>query len=256
MRPFNPFAAYLFAADVLQREIDGRQTPRIDLVKGVLSVNVRAGTGLFLIDQMLSNPQKLGEYLSGAAGEVLGGLAVPVQQLTDLLAQFDESLRTVRQTREAPLTGPLRSRIPGLAQGLPEAESPTRAAPMQREAPLLRQLTGLSLRSEKNPLERELDRLGFEYREILPSTGEPRADRLIAKHMGELVEGTLVRVVQTQSFQRLTDAQKGEVLRQALGRVRQAARRRAEADEPSLFRQLKLESLPRRQREVLEEATR
>jgi hypothetical protein len=264
MRPFNPFAAYLFVADVAHRARHGRLNTLSarDIGTGILGVNLRAGTGLFVVDKILAgftelgNAEKAGRAVAGVAGETLGGFAVPLQQLTDVLAEFDQSLRVVRDTREAPLTGPLRSRVPGLAQTLPEAESPTRAAPMQREAPLLRQVTGLSLREPKNALERELDRLGFERPEILPSVGDPRADRLIAKHMGEMVEGTLVRIVQTQSFQRLTDAQKGEVLRQALGRVRQAARRAAEAEDPRLFQQVKLEGLPRRQREVLEEATR
>lgn len=254
LRPFNPFAAYLFVADLGKRAMEGRPIADRDLLQGILSVNLRAGTGLFLVDQILSaDLGKLGQTAKGVAGEAVGGLAVPLQQVTDVLAEFDESLRVVREKRQAPVTAPLFSRIPGLAQTLPEAESPTRAAPMQREAPLLRQLTGISLRQEKNPLERELDRLGFKRQEILPSTGIPEADQLIAKRMGEAAERLLVPVVASQGFARLTDAQKGEVLRRALTHVRASARRLAEREDPRLFQRLRLESLPRRQRGVLEE---
>jgi hypothetical protein len=260
LRPFNPFAAYLFVADVAKRKLEGRldTLSTRDIAQGVLSANLRAGTGLFIIDKILAGVTETGsaekalEALKGLAGEVIGGFAVPFQQVTDALAQFDDSLRVVRDTRSAPLTGPFRSRIPGLAQTLPEAESPTREGPILREAPLLRQLTGVNLRS-KNPLERELDRLGFTRPEILPSTGDPEADRLIAQKMGPIAERLLGRVVEAPGFQRLPDSVKAEALRQGLARVRQAARQQAEAENPRLFQQLRLQRLPRRQRAVLEE---
>lgn len=258
LRPFNPFAAYLFVADVIDKTSQGRGREVLTLdniTRGILSANLRAGTGLFIVDKALGEftSGAVPEVVKGLGGQVLGGLAMPVQTITDMLAQFDQSLRVVRETREEPVLGPLKARIPGLAQTLPEAESPTREGPITREAPLLRQLTGASVQPAKNPLERELDRLGFSRQEILPSTGDPEADRLVAKHMGPIAEHLLGRVVQTPGFQRQSDAVKGEVLRRSLSAARQRAFTAARQEAPRLFQRIRLERLPGRQREVLEE---
>jgi hypothetical protein len=193
------------------------------------------------------------EVVKGVGGQALGGLAMPLQTLTDAFAEFDQSLRVVRETRGEPVLGPLKARIPGLAQTLPAVESPTREGPVTREAPLLRQLTGVTVQPAKNPLERELDRLGFTRKEILPSTGDPEADQLVAKHMGPIAEQLLGRLVQAPGFQGHPDAVKGAVLRRGLGAARQRAFAAARQEAPRLFQRLRLERLPRRERAVLEE---
>ena len=71
------------------------------------------------------------------------------------------------------------SRIPGLAETMPPAYAPTKAGPYKREAPLLRQVFGLTLAMEKNPAEKELERLGFKPQQIFTSTGDPHFDNLI-----------------------------------------------------------------------------
>ncbi|HXG15042.1 MAG TPA: hypothetical protein VNK50_02285, partial [Calidithermus sp.] len=268
LRPFNPFAAYLFVADIVKRSREGQLNTLglKDVAQGVLSVNVRAGTGLWLVDKALdqlaavSDARDVARLGGQLAGEAVAGFLTPLQQVGDLLAEFDARLRVLRDTRTEPFLGPIKARLPFERLGpipgaltLPEAELPTREGPLLREQPFGRQVTGLSLQAPKTPLERELDRLGFTRPEILPSTGDPEADRLIAQKMGPIAERLLGRVVQAPGFQRLPDSVKAETLRQGLARVRQAARQQAEAADPRLFQRLRLERLPRRQRAVLEE---
>ena len=261
LRPFNPFAAYLFTADVAKRYKEGTLThlSSYDIFQGILSSNLRAGTGLFVVDTLLSGLTELGDInratrsLKELAGETAGGFLVPLQQITDILSEFDQSLRTVRETRTEPFTGPIKSRIPGLAQTLPERELATRASPPERQAPALKQATGILLNPPKNPLEKELDRLGFTPQEILASTGDREADRLVAQKMGPLSERVLAPIMTRPEYQSLTDPAKGVVLRKLLTRVGSAARELAEAEYPALFGSVRLQRLPVRERMLIRE---
>ena len=261
-RPFNPFAAYLFVGDVIKRMQDGTlfRLEAKDIATGILSSNIRAGTGLLIVDQLLrgltelGTPEKMTRALKSLAGETAAGLLMPLQTISDVMAQYDDELAKVRETREEPFLGPIKAKIPGLAQTLPEKESPTREAAPKREAPLLRQLTGATVVSPKNPAEKELDRLQFNFAEIKPATGEPKADRLIARFMGPLVEQRLGPVVKSARYLALTDKRKGEILRRALGVVRKAAIARAKVEDPELFQKLRVERLPGRLSAAIEEA--
>jgi hypothetical protein len=239
-----------------KRQRDGTLTnlKTSDLLQGILSTNMRAGTGLFIADELMGAIAgiKSGEKFEQKAQEFVGqfgrGFFLPLQQITDVIAEFDESLRVQRDTRTEPLFGPIKSTIPGLAQTLPERESPTRAATPEIVSPLFKQLTGLRAIQEKNPAEKELDRLGFESREILSSTGNREADRLMAKNLGPLIETSLVRYIKSEPYQRLSDVQKGALLRRYMIKLRAVAKRRSIGENPALFRQLAKERAPLRER--------
>jgi hypothetical protein len=78
-----------------------------------------------LFDELggVSTAGKMLNVVKHYAGNVLAGFAVPFQNLKDVVAQFDREERIVRDTREAPLTGPTLSRIPFAGRGLPEVQS-------------------------------------------------------------------------------------------------------------------------------------
>ena len=141
-----------------------------------------------------------------------------------------------------------------MRETLSEAESPTRAGPMVRQEPLLRQLTGVTIGQQKNPIERELDTLGITRGQILPSTGHAEADRLIAKHMGPITEIAGNRVVQNPKYRKLSEGGKIEVMRQMFAEIRAVARERAEEENPEIFRKIKIEKLPLGQRMLLKES--
>ena len=262
LKPFNPFLPYLLVADMLQRQRTGTLVHPYatkDVIDAALSVNVSAGTGLLLVDWLVAGlqgeaGQKTVTRLQTLAGQTAAGLLTPLNQLSDALAQFVPSMGGLRETRTEPFWGPIKAAIPGVAQTLPLAESPTHSGGIVRQDPLLRQLTALGIYQQKNPAERELDRLQFPRFEIMPSAGDPEADRLIAKHMGPLVERALVPVVQSPGYQQLTNAQKGVVLQRILGSLRNEARFEAMRENPQLFVQLKLQRLPVRERLLLQES--
>jgi len=88
----------------------------------------------------------------------------------------------VLNTQESPLVGPAASKIPVVGEALlNEQPSLTRGENIKRESPILRQLTGLSIKT-KTPLEKEIDKVGVQR--TSPQTGDATLDRLIIEQSG------------------------------------------------------------------------
>ena len=244
-RPLNPFASYLFVADILRRVANGNLYGgglATEAVKNILGVNVRGGTGLQAVDQLVDGLRDIGDaraltkYLQGAGGHLIAGLLTPLQQLTDVYAEFDPEAQIMRNVKENPFTGPIKQRFPStMVEALggdigPEKASPTSSEPMTRESPGVRQVTGLTLNKEKNDFEKELDRLQIPYREVLPSQGDPRLDNIMAKHMGPLAEEVGSRIVNGSRYQGLGEVGKRLELKAYLQRLRKQAKAKAVQD--------------------------
>ncbi len=259
VRPFNPFASYLFAADLVTRARDQTlpsMTTR-DMMMGIASINLRAGAGMFVLDKFLdqigqvasgnANPEDdLISALTQGTGEYLGaawsGMFVPFQQLRDIAANFDEMTgmdnQTIRDTADAPFAGALARKLPGADENLPPVELPTREAAPRSIGGNWRQGLGLTMRDPKNPAEREFDRLGFSRSNILQSSGDHKWDQLNAKHMGPLVEKHISPFVQSERYQRASNEEKFVALEQRMARVRAIAKRKATSEDFELARKV------------------
>lgn len=271
LRPFNPFASYLFAADVLKKWKDGNlyKLTGNDIAQGFLSVNMRAGTGLYILDNALgmmsksADESKLSQKAMEFGGDFLAGFVTPLTTFRDAYDEITQGQSTLKDTRQEPLLGPTKSRLPVVSQSMPDVELPTREGPKVTPHPLLRQVTGLSESGPKNSFEKELDRLGFDRREILPSTGDREIDTKYSKAMGAVlgpssmddilgfaVEGQ----VPTGSYAKLSDSMKGYIIHEALGKVRHEVHTAINEGLPP-EKQLKMEihKQPPRLRYLLEE---
>jgi len=267
VRPFNPFAAYLFVAELTKRMLNGTLYDKLnwtEILQGIASANLRAGTGLYALEQVIAglgemdDLKKAKEAGQRALGEYVAGFLMPFQQAKDFLAPFVTDMAQVKDRSLEPFLGPLKDRLPGLvelglADPLPPAYSPTRAEPIRREAPALRQVTGITLAQEKNPAEKELARFQFDRKEILPKSGDPLFDNLWSKHMGQLVEERLGAYVTGEAYRRLPDGARMERLRDRLIPLRAIAKGRAtreirEMGEGERLKAMKEEAIPRRER--------
>jgi hypothetical protein len=165
-----------------------------DLMMGVLSTNIRAGVGLYVVDKVMEGLSEYGDWnklkktLTELSGEAVGGLLTPLQTITDVVKEFDRNPQVARDRREEPFWGPIKSKIPGMEQTMPVMPSPLRAEPAERLHPGIRQLTGASIREPKNAIESEVDRLGLPWQKILPKSQYPALDREIAARMGPILE--------------------------------------------------------------------
>jgi hypothetical protein len=146
-------------------------------------------------------------------GTFLAGFTVPLRTFKDFVSHFSDEEAILRYTKENPLVGRAMANIPLASRLLPEAPSLTRAEPLKNESPLLRQLTGLSLRREKNFLEKELDRLGIQVSQLWPKTGNTEVDRLIAKEVGPIMERVSEALSKSDKYASLDDFDKKEELR-------------------------------------------
>lgn len=275
-RAFNPFASFLFVGDIVSRMQDGTldQLTVSEVVSGLLAAQLRAGTGLFVLDSMLNglaglDPGEKGyRAIQEFAGNVLAGLAVPINQLSDLAAQFNDSERIIRSGREGPFLGPegltdrpqgvgislgpVMRNLPGIKESMPEVRSPLRVGSLRRESPLFRQVTGISLRAPKNPVEAEVDRLGLTRKDYFSSTGDPTADRLVAIAMGPLVEKELTPVVENESYKALSPDIQVFVLQRMLQNLRSAAMDEVSKDHPSLAALVRVNRISKRKQRALD----
>jgi hypothetical protein len=253
MRAYYPIVAYLFVGDVIKRTLDGTlfNMRAEEILEGVSGIQVRGGadTGFRAVDQFLNdlsgdftNQEKGLKIVKRAIGAYLSRALVPFQQLRDLYSYIDPDTNIIRDTSEAPFLGPLLRSVPGAGQDLPPVESPTREADITREGekwyqhPILRQLTGITVRSPKNPVEKELDRLDFEYSEIVRSTGDPAVNRLIRKYQGPATEMLASRFVESVMYKSIKgDATKRWALKMVISLARSWAVTQAVEENPRAF---------------------
>ncbi len=251
MRPFAPFSVYLLLAEMIKNP--DNVTPS-DVAQAIIGLNRIGGTGLAIADAV-RNKDVVGAYnvLKRIAGEYMGSFTVPLRTVKDVVAQFDEEERIIRDRREHPLIGPSLVNIPFLSRALPRAYSPLKGGELKTEAPLLRQLTGLSPR-EKTIVESEASRLGLGYQGS--KTGVPELDRAVNRHMGEMVEALLPEVIRSPEYQSLSREEKRVVLEEILSEIRRMAREKAVEElrrtSPEVLERYGLKKLKRSYRKLLE----
>ena len=253
-RAFGPFNIYLlFAEGILHPD----KLTVADWAKGIVGINRVAGTGLVLTDALTSGTfdQKMDRIYS-FIGQYFGGFSVPLRNFKASIETFGPEPASTeeakyRDVRDRPLIDPFLANIPGASRTLPEAQSPTRAATPTNEFPGVRQWTGLSIRS-KNLVEQEIDRLGLEFRAVMPSSGIAAWDRAVAEKMGPEVENKMPLLVASESYDRSSKEIKRYIFRGTLGYLRREATQAAASEHPDLFVQAKLKGLDPDIRELLE----
>ena len=273
-RPYFPLTPYLLVADLVVRAEDGRIPPDArDLFQGLTGAQFRAGAGLTLVDNIINDlsgiesTEKLTKALKEMTSDVLGGYLTTFRMFNDFVDQQQE-FRTAIPTGNAPfdIAQELGRSIPGLQQTFPEVQSPTRTATPGRPetvripgtnisvpGPLARQLTGITVREAKNIAEKELDRLGFKRRDILPYTGDKQADQIMAYYMGPFVEREVSNFVLSSGYQRLTNPEKELVMRKFLQKIRAQVKPIAEATDPARFAKIAYNRKAKVERKVLQQ---
>jgi len=273
-RPYNPFAAYLFVADVINRSIDG--TLRDVDVKDIITVfaGVRGTTGLYVFDQIAdwiaNSDKKIGEAkwwkrFKKFTGELFAGYLTPIQNITDVMAQFYPEMRKSKSTRGEEFTGAFKKRL--VSGDLETATSATNyiinektgkpeAAPIVKEEPLIGQFTGLRFITPKNPAEKELDRLQFKYYEIFRSTGIPELDKVLKDYISYQIGYGISKMVETPIYKSKTFNEKVYLMKKALASIKRSAKEVARDDAslaPYLL-QYDLNNLSREERNLIDDA--
>lgn len=254
MRPYFPLTPYLLVADMIVRSESGRGSPDAkDVLQGLTGAQFRAGASIQLVQNALDGmagldtEEKVNKFFSEYTSNVLGGYLTPIRMFGDFIDAgrfyLDDDFEKQKFRRPLPTgefitdtTNQLKSNIPFVKENFPESESPTRKATpgrpetvqipftdIQAPGPLVRQLTGATVREEKNAAEREFDRLGFKRRDILPYSGNAVVDQTRAKYLGPYVEKFIPVIIQSEQYQSASNQVKSAILRKTLTKLRSAA---------------------------------
>jgi hypothetical protein len=227
-----------------------------EFVNAITGGQGRAGTGLDVIDgtvDVLINGLENGiedainwQNASKAVGNYLNTYTVGAGVLKDLVATIDPDFRQVPDntdvelipymlkvaTRSFPQTvgdsgqqgllgytgiGPTREKL----------ESPTRAGGLRSVNPFIKQLTGLTPRAEKTIVEKELDRLRFEYYELSPrliKMDRPLTNEARGK-MGRYIESEVSKFILGDKYTKAgSDKLKRAYLKEYIDQLRTEAR--------------------------------
>jgi hypothetical protein len=254
MRPYFPLTPYLLVADMIVRSESGRGAPDAkDVLQGLTGAQFRAGASIQLVQNALDGmagldtEEKVNKFFSEYTSNVLGGYLTPIRMFGDFIDAgrfyLDDDFEKQKFRRPLPTgefitdtTNQLKSNIPFVKENFPESESPTREATpgrpetvqipftdIQAPGPLVRQLTGATVREEKNAAEREFDRLGFKRRDILPYSGNAVVDQTRAKYLGPYIEKSIPVIIQSEQYQSASNQVKSAILRKTLTKLRSAA---------------------------------
>jgi hypothetical protein len=272
-RPYNPLAAYLFVGDIINRYMSGTLRD-IDL-KDIITVfaGVRGTTGLYLFDQIAdyvanTNVKAGKEKVLGTVkkfiGELLAGYLTPLQNITDLMAQYYPEMRISRDTSKEPFVGAFKKRI--LDTDLPEATSPTnfiidkngkiKSAPYIKESPLVGQFTGVRFITPKNAAEKEFDKLQIKPGEIYRSTGIPELDRAFKDIYSYYVGKGISNFVQTRYYNSLSFNQKILVIKKMLNAAKNQTKKELQqnAELAPYLLQYNFNNLSREKRNIINDS--
>ena len=264
LRPYFPAAPYLLIADLIKRSQDDTldqafKEPTKDLLQGLSGAQFRAGTGLYVTDQLFKDlgnvngdPDKAVRLAKNWAADVGSGFLSPFQQFKDFYAQYNPEEAVYRDAKDSAL-GTLLRPVPGAqrALGLPAAESPSREGPMTTDNPALRQLLGATIRPAKNIVESELDRLGLTAYDIGSKTGELTIDRLINRDLGVIAERGIAPLLQSPEYQNLDNIGKSAAIKDFYTKAREAAVAKFNAENPELSLLRRFKNMNREEKMVL-----
>lgn len=263
LRPFVTMNPYLYIADMAVRVHDGRLQPgtvtfqnfRRDFLGNapqIARVEDMAGRAAEAISN-IRTPQDF-DKLFEFGGEVASGFLTPWRAVNDFASEWFDALRKQREVRGQGPLAPATAILNPTA--LPERESPTRAATPQTptvslpfglgevSAGLIKQFSGITVHEPKNAVEHELDRLGFTNVMLDPKTGDDRADALVNRFMGPLLETAGGLVVNLPTYQKLPVEVQSEIMREVVNAARADALTAAKAAAPVTFAGLQLKKQP------------
>jgi hypothetical protein len=262
LRPFFPIGgAHLFLADLALRapeEFGGDGTfdkayTAKDVIQGFTGAQGRAGTSEYLIDEGMQDIRAAAEGAAAgegsramesvgkATGSFLGGLVPFGGTMTDLVAQIDPEQRVVRDTSFSPFLGQALREIPYAQSellGLPESQYVGRDAPMTREDPLLRQITGAALKPEPTNIEKELGRLGIKEFNLYDKTGVPQIDNRMKQVIGALVDNpnspyNVSTLLNSPGYLLANTLEKTDLIEKYYKNIREIARERVDQENPA-----------------------
>lgn len=231
----GPFSGYAMIADFLYRYSGKAGIPKWhdndkvstavpyssrELVQAFTGGQGRAGTGLDLIDGMVNialdegdggtAEQVIFERMARFAGNVMGTFTVGAGVLKDIVATVDPEYRVLADNTDVNayeyfLKQSYKSFPIAPGEDRPKLESPTRSGGVRRFNPFIKQITGLSPLQRRTVVEKELDRMQFDYTEIAPRkiTLDAPMSNEARGQMGKFVENEIYTYISSNAYKKI-----------------------------------------------------
>ena len=234
----GPFSGFALIADLLYRYAGKGKIPQWhdntkvstaagydirEFIQAFTGGQGRAGTGLQIIDGLVNVALETGqegasiadqaakERLAQYLGNTLGTFIVGAGVLKDIVATVDPEYRKLTDNTDVDFFEYfLKQSWKSMPQapdeeGLPRLASPTRSGGVRRFNPFIKQITGFNPLQRRTIVERELDRMQFDYTEI-----SPRKIRLDApmsnearEEMGKFVEDQIFTFIISPAYKNI-----------------------------------------------------
>ena len=249
-RAFAPFNTYLLIGEAISHP---EKLDISDLAQAAIGLNRIAGTGLIVTD--IIREKKLEhamDIFKRFAGEYLGSFSVPARTFQDIYSSIEPQSTYYRDVRDTPITGPLLRNIPIASETLPEMISPVKREIPKVEYPVLKQFTGLSLKT-KTLIEKEIDKLAIDTSRIYPRTGIPEGDRELSRKMGPIIEKVTPKILDNPNYKKFSEAKKRVIITELFKEAKKEARQKLAIENPKLFLQIRSEGIKEDIKEILEE---
>lgn len=231
-------------ADAIYQRYEGKYTAQTlgrEIGNAFLSMSQVAGTTLALADMILEvptqgvpSPQGYAQNALRVVGSFFARFTIPfaqVKAVTDLVDDDESKARIAKQDKTQGLSGlaaPLMQPVGNLpflgAILIPETVNQITGKPLDTYAPLMRALTGVTMR-ERTELQDVLTESGLPGASIyLRDTGDPFLDRLLGFHYSNILNRVLPQILDDPDWQRLpTPALRRDYLQKLLPRLKKAA---------------------------------
>ena len=262
----GPYMAFAFAADALYRMTGPNRkrkwmpqlhnndkiavdvpTPTRDFVKALTGGQGRAGTGLYITDAIvdfslnasergLMNNPDFEEGLAKYLGNLFNRATVPMGMLKDIAGTIlDPNYRVLKDNTS---TDFMEYWFKQATRSFPDKYEPdegdvpvfnptTNEKPIHKINPFLKMITGLVEEGDKNPVKFELDRLRFDYREIVPRKikGDAPASNIAKGWMGIFSDTQITGYILSDDYKNIpSDRLKRFYLKRLINAKRDQAR--------------------------------
>jgi hypothetical protein len=252
LRPIFPAPYYLLLADLYKRAKDGTidlAYTTADIVQGLSGAQFRAGSSLYIVDELARDLSRAGEFgdkgmdaVKKTIGSALGGIIPFGGTIKDVVGSVEQAVSDnpqetiTRDTSEAPFLGAALREVP-FAQTrllqLPEQEYASRAGPRMNVDPLQRQLIGLAKSTPATIVETEMDRLGLTSQDLYKNEGFPALDRRQKQLIGDIAEYNAPSYFNSPAYRNADKLTQTEMFREFYKGVRATARNILKAENPN-----------------------
>lgn len=259
LRPYFPLTPYLAIADLIVKSANGDldKANIREVLEAFTGAQFRTGASSYVIENFgeaflsplsgdTPSTERVGELVGGFVAEMTGGYLTPARIVRDVQAAFDTEAAILRDAKQtsgmgmderfySALKNGIYKDMPELSKQLPALESPTRESDVYRQQPLLGQLGAPRMEDVRNPAEEEFTRLGIERYTIGARTGDKSADAFVNRYLGKFVEDSVSKLVTSDMYQAMTDAEKRAALNNEMKRVRKFAKQLGEFESETVM---------------------